>query len=323
MNLFNSDALQFVLYFVVPGVVAVTIHDSMVASERRNWQEMSLVLVTYGVINLFIFSLLSLLIQFLPVLQISLLIVPQKVNGTALIFLDLLIPVSMALLSVRVQRSRFVKRIFRGIFLDPIPAPWDYIFSNRYKCYCLIFHMKDGSALAGVYGASSRVSSFPHPKEVYVEQLCSLDAQGGVIARVPGSSGALISIDECSFVELVELPTAQLAPLIQRSNLWQKIRSPIRAATSMKLFSRYSKGPFNRRNNQQSSVNSTVHLSNQPQTPSLSTTGVPTLQVQSPTGQQQPPNHHQQLIQGSPAQPVPPPALPAPHPPSSKGKAAN
>ena len=314
MNLFNSDAIQFVLYFVVPGVVAVAIHDLMVASERRNWQEMSLVLVTYGVINLFIFSLLSLLIQFLPVFQISLLIVPQKVNGTALIFLDLLIPVSMAFLSVRVQRSRFVKRLFRGIFLDPIPAPWDYIFSNRYKCYCLLFHMKDGSTLAGVYGASSRVLSFPHPKEVYVEQLCSLDAEGGVVDRVPGSSGALISMDECSFVELVELPTAQPAPLIQRSNLWQKIRSPIRAATSMKLFSR--------RNNQQLSVNSMAHLSNQPQTPSLSTTGVPTSQVQVPTMQQHLPNQHQQLIQGSPtqAQSVPPPVPPAP---LNKGKAAN
>jgi Family of unknown function (DUF6338) len=319
MNLFNSDAIQFVLYFVVPGVVAVAIHDSMVASERRNWQEMSLVLVTYGVINLFIFSLLSLLIQFLPVFQISLLIVPQKVDGTALIFLDLLIPVGMAFLSVHVRRSRFVQQLFRGIFLDPIPAPWDHIFSNRYKCYCLIFHMKDGSTLAGVYGASSRVSSFPHPKEVYVEQLCSLDAQGGVIDRVPGSSGALISMDECSFVELVELPTAQLAPLIQRSNLWQKIRSPIRAATSMKLFSRYSKGLFSRRNNQQSSVNSMAHLSNQPQTPSLSTTGVPTSQVQVPTVQQHLPNQHQQLIQGSPAQAqsVPPPASP------NKRKAAN
>lgn len=62
MELFNSNAIQFVLYFVVPGVVAVVIHDSMIASEQRNWQEMSLALVTYGVLNLFIFSLLSLLI---------------------------------------------------------------------------------------------------------------------------------------------------------------------------------------------------------------------------------------------------------------------
>ncbi len=310
MNLLNSDAIQLVLYFVVPGVVAVTLHDSMVASERRNWQEMSLALVTYGVINLFIFSMLSLLIQFLPVFQISLLIVPQKVNGTALIFLDLLIPVGMAFLSVRLRQSQFVKRLFRGIFLDPVPAPWDYIFSNRYKCYCLIFHLKDGSTLAGVYGASSRVSSFPHPKEVYVEQLCSLDAQGGVIDRVPGSSGALISMDECNFVELVELPTAQLRPLIQRSNLWQKIHGQIKTATLMRLSGRFS--------NQQSSVNSTVHLSNQPQMLSPSTTRVPTSQVQVPTAQQdQLPNQHQQLIQGSPVQ-----AQPAPPPPSSNGKAA-
>lgn len=62
MELFNSNAIQFVLYFVVPGVVAVVIHDLMIASEQRNWQEMSLALVTYGVLNLFIFSLLSLLI---------------------------------------------------------------------------------------------------------------------------------------------------------------------------------------------------------------------------------------------------------------------
>src|SRR5260221_12585143 len=162
--------------------------------------------------------------------------------------------------------------------------------------------MKDSSTLAGVYGASSRVSSFPHPKEVYVEQLCSLDAQGGVIDRVPGSSGALISMDECNFVELVELPTAQLRPLIQRSNLWQKIHGQIKTATLMRLSGRFS--------NQQSSVNSTVHLSNQPQMLSPSTTRVPTSQVQVPTAQQdQLPNQHQQLIQGSPvqAQPAPPP----------------
>jgi hypothetical protein len=171
----------------------------------------------------------------------------------------------MAFLSVCLRQSQFVKRLFRGIFLDPVPAPWDYIFSNRYR---------------------------------------------GVIDRVPGSSGALISMDECSFVELVELPTAQLRPLIQRSNLWQKIHGQIKTATLMRLSGRFS--------NQQSSVNSTVHLSNQPQMLSPSTTRVPTSQVQVPTAQQdQLPNQHQQLIQGSPVQ-----AQPAPPPPSSNGKAA-
>ncbi len=48
MNLFTSNAIQFVLYFIMPGVIAVITHGSMVASEQRNWQEMSLALVTYG-----------------------------------------------------------------------------------------------------------------------------------------------------------------------------------------------------------------------------------------------------------------------------------
>lgn len=248
MNLFNSDAIQFVLYFVVPGVVAVVIHDSMVACERRNWQEMSLALITYGVINLLIFSLLSLLIQFLPVFQISLLVVPQKVNGTALIFLDLIIPVGMAWLSVYIPRWRFIQRLFRGMFLGFDASPWDFIFSDRYKSYCLLFHLKDGGKLVGVYGSRSRVSSFPHPKEVYVQQLCSIDAQGDIIGPVPGSSGAFISMDECRFVELVELKSQRL-PLIQRRNRWQKIRSLIKVVTSMRPFSRFNKGRFNGRKN--------------------------------------------------------------------------
>src|SRR6266567_4944024 len=130
MNLFNGDAIQFVLYFIVPGVIAIIAHDSMAAAGRRNLQDMTFAFITYGVINLLIFSLLSLLIQFLPVFQIPLLIVPQKVNGTALVFLDIIIPIGMAWLSVVVPRSRFIQRFFRGLFLGPDPSPWDFVFSN-------------------------------------------------------------------------------------------------------------------------------------------------------------------------------------------------
>ncbi len=300
MNVFTSDAIQFVLYFFVPGVVAVITHDSMVASEQRNWQEMSLALFTYGVINLLIFTLLSPLIMFIPIFQISLLIVPQKMNGTALVFLDVLIPVSMAWLSVRAQRSQSVHRFFRGIFMSPDPGPWDFIFSNRYKCYCLIFHLKNGRTLVGVYGKHSYASSFPH-KEVYVEQLCSLDTKSGVVDRVPGSSGAFISLDECHFVELVERPT-QHTPIIQRSTIWRKIYSPIKAATSMRLFSRH--------NNPQSSVKGDIALLlHLPKMLSLSTTRVPTSQTPAPTekDKQQLPSQPQQSIQNRlPVETTPP-----------------
>jgi hypothetical protein len=293
MNLFTIQAIQVVLYFIMPGVIAVTVHDSMVASERRNWQEMSLALVTYGVINLFIFTLLSPIIQFIPVFQLSLLIVPQKLNGTALVFLDVVIPVVMAWLSVRVQRSESVHRFFRGIFMSPDPGPWDYVFSNRYKIYCLIFHLKDGRKLAGLYEKGAYASGFPN-KEVYVKELCSIDPKSLVVKKLPGSSGAIISLDECFFIEFYERP-AQHSPLIQRSTLWQKISSLTKMVRSIKVFSR--------RNHQPSSGRGGIApLPPPPQTLSLSNTTIPSPQSLTPPeqGPQQLPSQPQQSIQDKP-----------------------
>ncbi len=323
MNLFNGDAIQFVLYFIVPGVIAIIAHDSMAAAGRRNWQDMTLALITYGVINLLIFSLLSLLIQFLPVFQIPLLIVPQKVNGTALVFLDIIIPIGMAWLSVVVPRSRFIQRFFRGLFLGPDPSPWDFVFSNRYKCYCLLFHFNDGGTLAGIYGANSRVSNFPHPKEVYVERLCSIDAQGNIGDPVPGSTGAFIAMDGCKFVEFIELK-AQRLPLIQRRNLWQKISSLLKVGVTVTLirpFSKFSKGLSSKSSKiQKFYAKAMDHSSSPPQMPSQSATVAPMSQVQEQPVQQlplsQPPL--QQLIQGQQVQAAPPPI-----PNNSKEKTAN
>lgn len=316
MNLISSDAIQFILYFIVPGVVAITIRDSMVASERRNWQEMSFALIAYGFINLLIFGIFSLFIQFLPVIQIPLLVVPQKVNGIALLFLDVLIPMSVAWISVRIPKSRLTRRFFRRLFMDPIPTPWDFIFSNHNKCYCLTFHMKDGSLIIGIYGASSRVSSFPRPKEVYVEQLCTFDEQNGVIDRKPGNSGALISMDECRFVELVELPAQHASLIKKRSISWPKMRSLIEA-TLIRPFNRFSRGRFSRHQTPKSYVKVTAPSSSQPQMLSLSTI-VPISQSPDPLPTKEE-LQHQQLIQDNQVL-VQPAQLAQP---SNKGRAAN
>ncbi|EFH84579.1 DUF6338 family protein [Ktedonobacter racemifer] len=69
----------------------------------------------------------------------------------------------------------------------------------------MLFHLKDGGSIGGVYGGESYVSTFPHPKEIYLEKVCTVKREGQLIGLVPKTKGLLISMDACNFVELFEV----------------------------------------------------------------------------------------------------------------------
>lgn len=51
---------------------------------------------------------------------------------------------------------------------------------------------------------NSFASSFPHPRDIYLEQTWLTDAEGRLSAPMPGSTGVLVSFDECELVEFFE-----------------------------------------------------------------------------------------------------------------------
>lgn len=232
INLLTIDALLLVLYFITPGIVALWMHDQIIPSEKRNWNDMAFGLLSYGGLNLLFYTLLTPVIHhFFPVLTVPTILSKKALDSTSLIFIDLVFPVVVGFISGVLKRSRWIQKLFLGLLLLPDPTPWDYVFSDHRKCYGVLFRLKNGNMIGGIYERGSYVSTFPQPKEMYLKKVCTVSEQGVLLDVIPGSGGVLISMEECSFVELFDIPN-----ISERNSLWQKIQT--RLATRRTKWSR-------------------------------------------------------------------------------------
>ena len=46
---------------------------------------------------------------------------------------------------------------------------------------------------------------YPYTRDVYVEEVWKVDADGKFIEKIPGSAGMLVSMDNCYLIELFRL----------------------------------------------------------------------------------------------------------------------
>jgi hypothetical protein len=86
---------------------------------------------------------------------------------------------------------------------DPTPRAWDYAFNGISPTYVRVL-TNDGRYLGGWYGDESFASSFPEPRELFVETAHQMGADGEFGAEVEGSSGLYIRCDDIRLVEFVD-----------------------------------------------------------------------------------------------------------------------
>jgi hypothetical protein len=77
---------------------------------------------------------------------------------------------------------------------------WEHVLGKN-KPYYIIFHLKSGQKLGGLYSGESFASSFPQAQEIYVQELYHVTEQGKFGDKVERTEGAIIRFDECSFIE--------------------------------------------------------------------------------------------------------------------------
>lgn len=88
-------------------------------------------------------------------------------------------------------------------FDHPTPRGWDYFLSNH-KCFCVVFHLKNGKMIGGFFGSKSYASLYPQEPEIYVEQAWRVDEHGKFVEEVSGSLGIVIRQSEWERVEFLE-----------------------------------------------------------------------------------------------------------------------
>lgn len=192
-DLLNANTLGFFLYYIVPGFVAISTYNLIIPSEKRNFGDAIVELISFSMINLAIcFPLIILANQ------------SEIRNNIALFYLAsivivLLFPIIEAVIWNQLRRWKKL----RGKIPHPLPNAWEWVFSQD-KSYWVIVHLKNGSKVAGEYSENSFTGSFPNGQDIYLEKLWKLDEKDLFITAINKSGGAIIKADEWSVIELFE-----------------------------------------------------------------------------------------------------------------------
>ncbi|TKR26505.1 hypothetical protein FA014_05230 [Cellulomonas hominis] len=85
---------------------------------------------------------------------------------------------------------------------DAAPSPWDHAFGHIGEGWVRV-RFADGRQLGGWYGARSFASSFPDPRELYVEEAWAVDDDGTFVGPVRATGGAVIACGGAIAVDFV------------------------------------------------------------------------------------------------------------------------
>ncbi len=216
--IFNSGGLFFIVYLITPSVVALWVHDQFVPSEQRDWLGMLFWLVSYGAFNFLVYYLLSPLINsVIPPITAPNPLGKGFIDYRSILFAAFIIPAIVGFITGILPQATWFQKLFRGKLLHPTPTAWDFIFGERTKSYLIMFHLKSGAKIGGLYSTKSYVSSFPTSQEIYIEEVWQIDEQGGWIDPIEDSAGAFIKMEECTHFELFHVGTRKKVTLWQRS----------------------------------------------------------------------------------------------------------
>jgi len=213
-DILNPEALTLFLYFVVPGFVAIQVYDAIVPSERRNFGESVIQVVSYSLItNVLLFWTFPILSAInAPAFRSAQAWAYVLGNAVFIALSVFLVPSALALAvyNSRTGRSGFFNRVLRRfgvqhVALDPMPTAWDKFFSRRDPCF-IIFHMKNGDLIAGAFSTKSFASAYPAEQQVYVEQLLTIDKGTktlGLMDHPLGQAGVIIKFEDCDYIETI------------------------------------------------------------------------------------------------------------------------
>lgn len=86
---------------------------------------------------------------------------------------------------------------------DPTPRAWDFAFRNIEPTYIRV-QTTGGGWIGGWYGPHSFISSYPEPRELYIETAHQMGEDGTIGAEQPGSGGIYVRCEDVQAVEFID-----------------------------------------------------------------------------------------------------------------------
>jgi hypothetical protein len=201
----------FVL-FVVPGVTFSTLRTAIIGYRSPDFSVPSRILE--GLFVSVLFDALYVLLFYAPVISIATAKSPSaafaKLSlGQALIaaFLLLIVPAfaSAWASGARIKWVNVIddKRRLRVTLKSnyrPIPTAWDYKGLGMPSQFVRI-RTENGVYFGGWYGGSSLMSTYPQPRDIYIQSQWQLNPNGEFVAKIEGGAGLWLAITDGCVVD--------------------------------------------------------------------------------------------------------------------------
>ena len=186
------QSLLLFLAFVLPGFISMKTYALVTPVAKP-------VTLKDGLLEAIAFSLVNIVLMFWPLywlMEPRVIELEPLTTYATLIAVLLIAPVAWPLLLLAL-RSKLSKR---GWWLSTSPTAWDHFFRNRRPCWVLV-RLANDTLIGGWFGTKSFASSSPDGGHLYLEELWTVNAQGGFDKKVERSLGMILRPGDYKTVE--------------------------------------------------------------------------------------------------------------------------
>jgi hypothetical protein len=202
MKLESVSDLYLILTVFIPGFIYNGVLAHFVPLHQNS--EKALILLRLLTATAFNYALCSPLIYLLA----THVLFPRRAvaQGVAWLIILFVVPTLLGLARASIIQGDRGDWFYKAVKLRPInaiPTGWAWVFGRTDPCYVLVT-LTDGTEIAGYFGPKSMASSDPERKDLYIEKVCKVTADGGAWAEVEGTLGMHIDGAQISYIEFKE-----------------------------------------------------------------------------------------------------------------------
>jgi len=192
------EAVFYTLAFLVPGFIVDSTLSMLVP--RRAQQE-KLFLLRFLTFSCFNYALCSWLIYLIFKLRVFATYPVLAAIAWAIVIL--VAPIAIGLCLGKLNQKEIIRKALQQLGFNPvhvIPTSWDWKFSTIERPLWVLVTLVDGTYVCGLFGSKSFASSEPTERDLYVQEVYSIDDQGHW-QRVARSEGVWIRADQIRHIE--------------------------------------------------------------------------------------------------------------------------